>query len=402
MNRQTKAYSILLYILWPFSAILIGIKKFDLKFGRRLLVAAFVFMGYTAGEPGDLERYASQYYTAADSDFNELFELLLNLQVGKFFNDITAIAFSGFNNHHIYFAFLFGVFGYFLVNAIHLVYIKDSNKVKIPILIGFIAFGLFYSVAALHNYAFYMGGIYFLYFLLKIVLDEEKKKNHALIFLTPLFHIGLLPLLIVPVFFTIVKQKTIWYIVLLILSITLSQTFLINKLEANLYGTETILDTKIKTYALGDGRERLEQRYEAGYEAGNFNYRILRDSRTWTNTIGVPLLLIFLLLNYKKIKQEKENLDLLNISIASLSVTMLMLNISQGERFYLISGFMILAAYVYGIQKNNFSSFKYRFLLYVSLPIIVLANFVYLILAKNITTADFYLSNFPLKLIELF
>src|SRR5690606_36613203 len=98
MNNYSKGVSIILYLLWPFSAVIIGIKNFDSSFGRKLLIAAFAFLGYTAIDFGDLAKYALYYYEATDKKLDTLFDLFLNLQIGKFFNDFTAILFSIFDN----------------------------------------------------------------------------------------------------------------------------------------------------------------------------------------------------------------------------------------------------------------------------------------------------------------
>lgn len=401
MNNQAKGYSLILYILWPISAFFIGLKNFGSKFGRNLLVGGFAFLGYTADDAGDLERYALQYYKASNDQLDYILDLLLNLQVGKFFTDISAMVFSIFENHHLYFAFMFAFFGYFLVNAINLIRINISSQSKISVILGFVTFAFFYSIFTLINYAFYMGAIYFIYFLLKIIFSPNKRKYYVLICLTPLFHIGLLPVLLVPFFYAIFKQKTLFYILLLILTTSLSQSFLINKVGDSLQGSENVIEDKFKSYGSESGRERLEERYEEGHKSGNFNYRISRDSRKWANTIGIPILLFFLFINRNQLKLDKVSFDLFNVSIACLSITSLMLNISQGERFYNISGFMVLAAYAYYIQKKPNSALKYRFLLFISFPILLLANMISLIMAKNFTGIDFYFSNFPVELFKL-
>src|SRR5690554_5161997 len=140
MGKQSKAYSILLYIIWPFSAIMIGVKNFDSAFGRRLLLAAFVYLGYTAEDVGDLERYAQGYYEATNRSLNELFDLFLNLQIGKLFTDFSAIILSGFGSHHVYFAFLFGFYGFFLINSINLIRVRILKESGFSVIIGFIAF----------------------------------------------------------------------------------------------------------------------------------------------------------------------------------------------------------------------------------------------------------------------
>jgi hypothetical protein len=395
MNKQFKAISIILYLLWPFSAVVIGIKNFDYAFGRKLLIAAFVFLGYTASDTGDLERYASSYYEASDNELSYLLDLFLNLEIGKFFTDFTAIFFSVFDNHHIYFAFLFGFYGYFLINSIDLVRVRVLKRSNLPVIIGFVTFALFYSVLTVFNYAFYTGAIYFLYFLLQIILNDKNKKYYILIFLTPLFHFGLVPLLLIPMFYVFFGQRTKLYLLLLIVFTVLSQSFLIKSMGKNLAGSSAVIERQYNAYASEEGQDRMENRYSEGYQTGNSNYRLFRDIRELANKVAIPLLLFVLFLNRKKIKEDRALLNLFNISIACLAITNLMLNISQGERYYIISGFMVLAAFVYLIQKNSWQPLRFKYLLYLIIPCLLLNNLVSLILVKNLISSNFLVTNFP-------
>jgi hypothetical protein len=400
MNNQVKAYSILLFILWPFSAVLIGIRYFDFKFARNLIIASFLFLGFTADQSGDLEFYAAQLYISSIDNIYILFNQLVHLKASKFFTDFSSIIFSVFNSHQIYFSFLFGLFGYFLVNSINILRIKKISKSNFTSIFYFLTFAFFYSIVNIFNYAFYMGAIYFLFYILKFIFSEKKSKYLFFIFLTPLFHIGLAPMLIIPFCIYLFKQNTKWYILLLILSTTLSQTFLITNLESGISESETVLNEKFKSYASSEGQESLELRYSEGYKAGNLNYKLSRTSKELVNYFAIPLILLFLYLNKKIITRDKISLDLFNISIACLSITSLMLNISQGNRFFNISGFMILAAFIYVAQKFKLSSFKYKILIYLGVPVVLLTNIISLIMAKNFIGIEFVFSNFPIQFYE--
>ncbi|MBA6153398.1 EpsG family protein [Gelidibacter maritimus] len=401
MDRQVKAISIILYVLWPFSAVVIGLRNFDSAFGRKLLIAAFAFLGYTAIDSGDLERYATVYYEATNDQLGYLFDMFLNLKAGKFFTDFTAMLFSVFDNHHIYFAFLFGFYGYFLVGAVNLLRIKVLKKSSFPVLIGFVTFAFFYSILTVFNYAFYTGGIYFLYFLLQIILNENTKKYFLLIFVTPLFHIGLTPLLLVPMFFVLFRQRTNLYILLLITFTILSQTFLLTNVQTKLQDSDTVFEEKFRAYGSEKGMERMDNRYAEGYQTGNSNYRLFKDIREITNKLIIPLLLFVLYMNRKKYHDDKTLLDLLNLSIACMAITNLMLNISQGERFYFFSGFMVLATYIYFLQKINYSALKFKPLMYLLIPCLLLNNLVSLILVKNLISVNFWFSNFTFELFSI-
>lgn len=401
MNRQFKALSIILYILWPFSAVVIGIKNFDSAFGRNLLIVAFVFLGYTALESGDLERYATHYYEVSDMSLTEIFDLFLNLQISKLFNDVTSILFSPFNNHNLYFGFLFGVYGYFLVKTINLLRIRLLKKSNLPVLISFIAFAFFYSVLTVFNYAFYTGAIYFLYFLLQILLNDKNKKYYGLILLTPLFHIGLAPLILVPVFYLLFKKRTYLYVLVLIAFTITSQTALIKTVEVYFVKNDTVLEDKYRAYASEEGQERMDTRYSDGFQDGNMNYRLLRNIREVTNKIAIPLLILVLYVNRKIIRKDGSLLNLFNISIGCLAITQLMLNISQGERFYFVSGFMIIGTYAYYVQKFDYRNLRFNFLLFLIIPSILLNNLVSIYLVKNLISSDFLFSNFPYLLFNL-
>lgn len=401
MDNKSKALSLILYLIWPFSAVVIGVKNFDSSFGRKLLIASFVFLGFTALDTGDLERYASQYYRVSDNKLRDVVDLLMNFQIGKFFTDFMAIVFSVFNNHHVYFAFLFGFYGYFLINAINLLRVKVIKHSNPYLIVSFATFTLFFSVSNIFNYAFYMGAVYFLYFLLQIVFNENNRKYYFFIFLTPLFHIGLIPILIVPISFLIFKQRTYLYIILLIVFTIIPQSLFNSTIGTNLEGSDNVFEQKFNAYGSEDGKEKMDTRYIDAYSSGNMNYKITRDIKEIVNRIAIPILLLFLYVNKKRLKVDNIVYNLFHISIACMAVTNMMLNISQGVRFYAISGFMVLATCLYYLQKYNYSNLKLKPLFHLMIPIIFFSSLVSLIFVKFLVSGDFFLSNFPYLLFTL-
>ena len=401
MNSQSKGYAIVLYLIWPFSALGIGLKNFDSNFGRNLLIALFAFLGFTAIDAGDLEHYAARYYELRNFSFSELINLLLKFNVNRLFTDITAVVFSIFNNHHIYFAFLFGLFGYMLIhslNILRLQVLKKSNKI---ILICFFTFATFYSIAAIFNLAFFTGGIYFLLIILKYIFYGEKKKYLILLLLTPIFHFGLTILLLIPVFYYLFKQRTNIYLIILLVFTSIPQSFITNFIESNLVKEDTVLEDRFNAYASDEGLEHMSARYKEQYDKGNSNDRILVDTRNLAHKFAVPILLLFLYANVRKVNNDKILLNLLNFSIAFAAITQLMLNISQGERFYLISGFITLSLLVYWVQRYEFRNFTFTPLLFISIPLILLYNLVSLIISKDFISLDFILSNVPILMYQM-
>ena len=107
MNNQNKAYSIILFLIWPFSALYIGLRNFDTFFGRNLIIVLYSFLGLTAFSVGDLDRYEKQFYFYKAVSISKLFTDFISLQDGKFYNSFLSIV-TGFvfQSHHFYFMFL--------------------------------------------------------------------------------------------------------------------------------------------------------------------------------------------------------------------------------------------------------------------------------------------------------
>ena len=394
MANRNKAYSIILYLIWPFSALILGIKNFDSRFGRNLLVAFFGFLGFTASQLGDLQRYAQDYYKMSKLSFGQIFDTFASLQMNKFFNNLAAVVFSVFNNYHVYFAFLFLVYGYFLISSLNFFRVKVLKKTKLNVVVSFIAFALFYSVLTVANYAFYTGGIYFIYCLLHIIFDRNKTRYYFAILLTPLFHLGLSPLLLVPVFYFLFKKKTEFYLIALIVFTVISRSFLIGEIGNKLSGSNNVLETRYKYYASDQGREFMDTHYAEGYKKSNDKNKVFINLRNFVNQICLPLLLFLLLLLKPSFRKNPVLVDLLNLSIGCLSITQIMLNISQGDRFYFISGFMILGLFMYYVQTVTYKHLKFKYLFELLIIVILLEGIISLIIARGITDADTYLSNF--------
>src|SRR5690606_21410376 len=92
MDNQNKTYSIILYLIWPFSAFLIEIKNFDTKFGKKLMIAVYAFLGFTVISVGDLQRYEAEFYRNRVISFSQLVGEYVSLQTHKFYNDVVSTA----------------------------------------------------------------------------------------------------------------------------------------------------------------------------------------------------------------------------------------------------------------------------------------------------------------------
>lgn len=395
MLKQNKAYTIILSMILPFSSIIFGIKNFENKFARNLLVVfGFGFLGFTALEEGDLERYATEYYNKSSLSLEEVISALLSVNTGKFYNEFLSVLFSFFDNHHFYFAFLYMVFGYFLVNTVFCFFIKPlrhcSNLEKL-LLIGF---ALFFSIRNSLNLAFYTGAIYYLYMLVRYLIDGENKKFLLFTFLAPLFHIALVPLLLASMIILVFKKKSYLYFIPFILSLIVSQTSIINYIGSFVSSYDNqLLEGKYRSYVSEDGQERLNKRYDEGRESSNIKLAILNKSKEVLQYIILPFAMVLVWFKRKTFFQNQTVLLLFNGVLATWTISNLMMNVSQGERYLQIHNFLI-----FGILVVIYQKFKINNLFKINLFFLILFGLFYglgsLYASNKFISLNFFVSNF--------
>ena len=191
MDKQSKAYLLLLYLIWPFLTIYLAIRFFDYKFGRRMVILLYGFLGFTALSFGDLDRYEREFYLKKTVSFSSAIETLVSLQENKFYNSVVSI-FSGvfFETHHYYFAIIFMIYGFFLVNTLDVFKPIRLTKLNNFGLIFFLGLFIYFLIRPLPNLAFYTGGLFVVYNLANYY-KTRAKKYLFFIFFVPLFHFGL-------------------------------------------------------------------------------------------------------------------------------------------------------------------------------------------------------------------
>jgi hypothetical protein len=397
MNSQSKGYSIILYLIWPFSALYIGLRNFNTKLGRNLLIALYAFLGFTALSIGDLIRYEEEYYLNQNGTIANLFTELISLQTGKFYNDFISIVFGSiFESHHFYFLFLFLIYGYFYINTIHLFTEKLNLELDKTGLLFFSGALLFLLIRPIPNLAFYTGGVFVVYNLVSYYRFGEKKNLYFLIF-APLIHIGLTIYLIVPILLLLFKNKTWYYVIFLILTFVAGKSDVVGALsslaESN---TDTIIESKFDGYASEEGQTRLDERYANNDAGKNIKNRILIITQDVILNFLVPIGVTILFFMKKRLLRDQNIRLLFHTVLLFWSVANLMINISQGARFVLLFSFISVALFftIYA-NMDKFGRFNiFSIFLKIFIPTLFLFGIMSTYASNILFKMEFFISNF--------
>jgi hypothetical protein len=397
MNSNSKIFSVLLYLIWPFTTFFNGIKNFDNRVGKNNLIALYAFLGYTAVSIGDLERYEDEFYHSRANSFSNLFAELLTLQTGKFYNSfISVIVGSIFESHHFYFLILFLFYGYFYINSI---YILKTVSFKHLHYFGYIFFSgllLFMLVRPIANLAYYTGGVFISYTLISYYQTNNKKFLLLLLF-APLFHIGLSIYLIIPPLLLIFKNKSYYYVFFVLLSFAVGKSNVVGAIENfSTSNPDTILESKFNSFATDDAQMALEERYAEGALNNNIKLNSLLFFQKAILSFFVPIGMFLLFFNRKLLLFDNNSKLLFHITLLFWGVSNLMLNISQGERFVVLFGFIATALFFVVYIKTMYLSEKTVFnkFLYIFVPLLFLFGIMSAYASNPIFSIEFFISNF--------
>lgn len=400
MNSQSKGYSIILYLIWPFSALLIGLKNFHTKFGRNLIIALYAFLGFTAISIGDLERYEEDYYLQQGNTVAKIFTELISLQNGKFYNSfISVVCGFIFESHHFYFLILFLIYGYFYINTVNLLTDNTFGKLDKLGLLFFFGILLFLLIRPLPNIAFYTGGIFVVYNMVSYYKFKKKKHLYFILF-APLIHIGLTIYLILPVLLLLFKNKIWYYIVFLIFSFAVGKSNFVETLDSLAKSNrDTIIESKFVGYASEEGQARLEELYAKNEAGKNIRARILKGLQEIIMFVVVPIGVFIIFVNRKKLILEN-TMILFQMVLLFWSVSNLMVNISQGERFVVLFSFISIGLFF----KVHLSTIElprktiFNYFLKIFIPALFLFGLMTAYASNILFSVQFFISNFFIEL----
>lgn len=402
MNKQSKGVSILFFLIWPFSAILIGLNSFNSKFGRNLLIALYAFLGFTAISIGDLERYEEEYYSHQGTNIGDLFVELISLQNGKFYNSfISFVCGLVLESHHFYFLFLFLIYGYFYINVINLFIDNKYLKLDRRGLIFFFGVFLFLLLRPLPNIAFYTGGMFIVYNMVSYYKTDDKRYLYLLL-LAPLIHIGLALYLLLPVLLVLFKKRTAYYVIFVLLTFSAGKTNVVSALGAlSESNSGTIIQSKFDDYASEDGQARLEEYYAdlASKRNGNLKiFSILQDT-IWYWFVPIGVLICFIKRSILLVDDKLKKF--FHIVLLFWGFANLMMNISQGVRFYVLFSFISIG-FIFAVSNQTVSKLNklFSFYLYFFIPLLFLYGVMSAYATNILFNIEFFISNFFIEFLN--
>lgn len=403
MNSQSKAYAIVLYMLLPFSALIVGLRDFDSNFGKRLLIALYAFLGLTAFSVGDLERYESEFYNYKTATFSQIFIELVSLQSGKFYNSLISVL-SGliFHSHHYYFLIMFLIYGSFYINTIHLLKEVDLKNLNYFGLSFFFGMLLFLLIRPISNLAFYTGGVFVIFMVINYMKKNKNKYLFYLIF-TPLFHIGLTIYLAIPLLLLVFKQKTWLYVTFVLLTFAIGKSSVVSTLETFSNTNEgTIIETKYKSYASEKGQAMLQDRYDTNAANNNIKLQALVYIQDSIWYFFVPTGLAIIYFKRKSLLIEEAQKRFLNIVLLFWGISNLMLNISQGLRFLVLFCFLAIGLFYVTYTKNrsNEQDMLFSKFLVVFVPVLLIFGLMSAYASNGIIQVQFFSSNYFIEILK--
>jgi hypothetical protein len=140
------------------------------------------------------------------------------------------------------------------------------------------------------------------------------------------------------------------------------------------------------------------EKWKEGIEH-NIKLRILNITRELIQYVFLPLSLLLIWLNRKTLLNDKVSLLLLNAALATWTISNLMLNISQGERFLVIHTFLIFGLCIYLYQTVKLPLLVSRYFLVIT-PFLLLYGIGSLYASNKLISISFFVSNFLIEAIS--
>jgi EpsG family len=353
LPNTTQKNSILLFLLWPFFALMYALRNYKAVWAKDIIWFFVMFHGFTltfhntGEETIDANRYQDKFITMAES------EVSWQTVTTSFYNaeeqslDIleTIIIFllSRFtNNTHILFAVFGLIFGYFYSRNIWYLIEragKNINASNIPVIFTFAFIVGFWQIS---GFRFWTATHIFFYGTLPFIF-EGKKKYLWFSFLAGFMHFSYFFPLSVVLFYMFTGSRTKIFFFLFVatfflkeLSIDQVSNILTNNLPA-------ILQPKVKTYTNAEVIER-----KAG-EALNVNWYIQLYNQTLKWTVVAFLIVIFLT-GQEFLARHKRLDHLLGFTFLFYSFANILGLMPSGNRFISIANLFALTVIFFYVQ----------------------------------------------------
>ena len=170
---------LIIFALWPLIGLIIALRFYSNRYSRYVIYLFYIIFGLTivATEVGsDLTRYASNLKDAAELPFTAFYDILFNLYGNDtsvdFLYPLINFTISRITSSEgILFAVFTGIFGYFSLGSINLLYNQYKSNRNVNTWLPFVFFILIIPVTAIGNFRysvatwiFFYGAFNILYF----------------------------------------------------------------------------------------------------------------------------------------------------------------------------------------------------------------------------------------------
>jgi len=231
INRQCEIsfkinpYSIILFLVWPFIAFIMAIRRFELPQNKAIVYLFMALFGFTfilGNEAMDSFRYAERLQDTALLPFNQFYNIVIGLYSTETSLDIMMplvnfIVSRFTTDHRILLGVWALIFGYFYVKSIGNLHDIYSTNQNINALFFIILFIVMNPISNINGYRMWTAAWVFFYGTYQVVVNENKR--FLFLSLTSvLFHFSFISASLVLLIYVFIGNRNILYYILVIAS----------------------------------------------------------------------------------------------------------------------------------------------------------------------------------------
>lgn len=348
-----KKNSIIIFLLWPFFAIIYAIRNYKAAWAKDIIWFFIIFYGFTmiihnvGEETIDANRYRSKFIAMAGKEVNfaDVTATFYNAEEQSLdiFETIIIFLLSRVTgNYHVLFA-LFGlIFGYFYSRNIWYLIDRAGRKIvadNIPIILTFAFIVGFWTI---NGFRFYTATHMFLYGVLPF-LFEGKKKYLWVSALSVFMHFSyLLPLGILAIYLLPGNRTTLYFILFI-------GTFFIKELDLTQVGN--FLSQNLPDIFLPKVSSYTNVEYAEGLDTlllkANWYVKVYDDALKWS---VVTFLVVIFLTGKRFLSRNKNFNNLLSFTLLLYSVANVFSLVPSGGRFLSLANLFAVAFIFFYVQ----------------------------------------------------
>lgn len=176
---------LLLFITWPFLALITAVSNFDRKEARKMVYIFLIYYGLSyvinqVGDGADSVRYALHLKNNAERPFSDFFEIISGLYTNDssmdFVEPLVSFIVSRFtSNYGLLFAAYSAIFGFFYLKSITLLYEKYRENREWNGLIHMIFFAFIIPITAINGFRMWTAAWIFFYGAYHVILFRDPK-----------------------------------------------------------------------------------------------------------------------------------------------------------------------------------------------------------------------------------